>query len=176
MLHFRWVDDNADQTSPDQIIGLDNVTLESTATLVGEAPSVSLTAPIASDSFVAPATINLEAEAADTDGTITKVEFYQGASKLGEDTVAPYQYSWTGVGVGNYSLSARATDNDGNVTVSATTKTPVNATAGSGSLTRNAYLQQAGPTTMTIRWRSSQSVSGRVSFGASPASLNHHGQ
>jgi hypothetical protein len=45
------------------------------------------------------------------------VEFYQGATKLGEAVTAPYRYSWTGVGAGTYVLTARATDNEGAVGV-----------------------------------------------------------
>ena len=136
-------------------------------------PTVALTAPLASDSFIAPATLNLAATASDSNGTIAKVEFYNAATKLGEDSSTPYAFTWSGVSAGIYSLSARATDNEGNVSVSATTSVSVNATAGSGTLTRAAYLQQAAPTTMTIRWRSSQSIAGRVKYGASAASLTN---
>ncbi len=165
---FRWVDDNDYQSSPDQIIGLDNVTLES----IGQIPTVSLVSPLQTDSFVAPGTILIEATASDEDGTVTKVEFLEGANLLGEDTSPPYQFSWSNVAQGTYSLTARVTDNDGNISVSEPVETPVNPTAGSGSLTRAAYVQQAGPTTMTLRWRSSQRIAGRVNFGATPASLN----
>ncbi len=170
-LLLRWVDDNALETSADQIIGLDNVTLVSVGAQIGQPPSVTLTAPIATDPFSAPATIALAATANDSDGTVAKVEFFQGATKLGEVSTAPYTFNWSGAPVGTYSLTARATDNDGNVTVSAATSISVSATAGSGTLTRAAYLQQAAPTTMTIRWRSSQSIAGRVKFGPSAASL-----
>jgi len=167
-LLLRWVDDNASQSSPDQIIGLDNVTLESSDV----APAVSLVSPLITDSFVAPATILIEANASDAGGTIAKVEFLQGSTLLGESTSAPYQYTWPNVPQGTYSLTARATDNNGNITISNAVEVPVNTTPGSGSLTREAYLQQAGATTMTIRWRSSQRIAGRVSFGASPVSLS----
>ncbi len=171
ILLLRWMDDNATQTSPDQVFGLDNVSIVTSGTQVGNAPSVSLTSPLAADPFIAPATVNLAATASDTDGSITKVEFYQGATKVGEDTTSPYTYAWAGVVSGAYDLTARATDNDSNVTGSAVTTITVNPGAGSGTLTRTAYLQQAGPTTMTLRWRSSQSVTGRVRYGPSALSL-----
>ena len=47
-------------------------------------PLVNLTAPLAGTSFVAPAAVNLTADATDPDGSISKVEFYQGVSKLGK--------------------------------------------------------------------------------------------
>jgi|GEM_PF-547730 len=170
-LLLRWVDDNAVATSPDQIIGLDNVTLIATSALLGHAPTVVLTAPTPSDSFNAPATINLAAQAEDSDGTVAKVEFYNGAAKIGEAASEPFSFAWTGVAAGTYSLSARAIDNDGNIAISSAVSVTVNPAPGSGTLTRAAYLQQAGPTTMTLRWRSSQVVAGRVKFGPAADAL-----
>ncbi len=46
------------------------------------------------------------------------------------------------------------------------------APAASGTLTRGPYLQKAASNRMTIRWRSSASVIGRVRFGTTSASLN----
>ncbi|RPD48559.1 glycosyl hydrolase family protein [Hymenobacter sediminis] len=83
------------------------------------APTVSLTSPTASASFTAPATITLTANAADTDGTITKVEFYQGTTLLGTSTASPYTFTWTGAAAGSYSLTAKAYDNAGLSTTSA---------------------------------------------------------
>ena len=77
-------------------------------------PTVSLTAPAAGSSFTAPAAVNITATASDADGTVTKVEFYNGSTKLGEDASSPYAYNWTSVGVGTYTLTAKATDNSGN--------------------------------------------------------------
>ena len=82
-------------------------------------PTVSLTAPAASAVFAAPAAITLTANAADSDGTISKVEFFQGITKLGEDLTAPYSYSWTGVAGDSYSLTAKATDNGNGTATSA---------------------------------------------------------
>jgi hypothetical protein len=82
-------------------------------------PSVSITAPTAGQSFTAPATVPISATASDTDGSVKLVEFFQGTTKLGEDTTAPYSFSWTNVAAGNYSLTARATDNIGATTTSA---------------------------------------------------------
>ena len=87
-------------------------------------PFVALTAPAGSASFIAPATVEITADAADTDGTISKVEFFQGSTKLGEDTETPYEFSWTNVSVGSYVLTAKATDN----LTAATTSAPVNIT------------------------------------------------
>ncbi len=50
--------------------------------------------------------------------------------------------------------------------------TIVAAPASSGTLTRGPYLQKAASNRMTIRWRSSLSVIGRVRFGTTSANLN----
>ena len=84
------------------------------------APSVSLTAPANGASYIAPASITLTANAADADGTIQKVEFFQGGSTLiATLSAAPYTYTWSGVATGSYTLTARATDNAGATTTSA---------------------------------------------------------
>ena len=84
-----------------------------------QSPSVALTTPTNNATFVAPANITLSANATDTDGSIAKVEFFNGSTKLGEATATPYRFVWNAVGAGNYSLSAKATDNLGAATSSA---------------------------------------------------------
>lgn len=73
---------------------------------------------------VAPATVVLNATAADTDGTITSVEFLRDGALLHTALAAPYSYTWNGVQTGSYGITARATDNAGARTLS----TPVNVT------------------------------------------------
>lgn len=77
------------------------------------APSVSILNPAASSTFNAPATISITANATDQDGTISKVEFFNGSTLLGTVLSAPYTYSWTNVPAGTYSITAKATDNNG---------------------------------------------------------------
>lgn len=93
----------------------------------GSAPQVNITAPANNAAFFDNADITIKANATDTDGTIRKVEFFQGTTKLGEDTTSPYEFTWIGVGVGNYSLTAKATDNQGLATTSAAVPVVVNA-------------------------------------------------
>ncbi|MBM4165070.1 MAG: tandem-95 repeat protein, partial [Lentisphaerae bacterium] len=98
-------------------------------------PTCALTAPANGASFTAPASITLTANASDTDGTVAKVEFFNGATKLGEDTTSPYQYDWTGVVAGAYTLTAKATDNGGAVTTSAGVNVTVSGAGGGVSAT-----------------------------------------
>jgi uncharacterized coiled-coil protein SlyX len=81
-------------------------------------PVVDLTAPATGSSFAQGGTINLTATASVQGGTISKVEFYQGTTKLGEDVSSPYQYPWTNVMAGDYTLVAKAFDSYNNVSVS----------------------------------------------------------
>ncbi|MEW6301933.1 MAG: Ig-like domain-containing protein [Verrucomicrobiota bacterium] len=80
-------------------------------------PTIALTAPANGASYTAPAAIDLTASVNANGATINKVQFYQGATLLGEDTTAPYTYSWSNVAAGSYSLSARAVYGAGNDTV-----------------------------------------------------------
>ncbi len=90
------------------------------------APTVTITAPANNSAYTAPATINLAATAADSDGTVTKVEFYQGSTRLATVTAPPYTYAWTNVAGGSYALTAKATDDKGAVTTSAVINVKVN--------------------------------------------------
>jgi Domain of unknown function (DUF1929)/Bacterial Ig domain len=97
-------------------------------------PVVTLTQPTDGATFTPPATVNLAATASDPDGTVTKVEFFSAAAKLGEDTTAPYSFIWSGVAAGTYTLTARATDDLGATTTSAVSTITVN-TAPTASIT-----------------------------------------
>jgi hypothetical protein len=60
----------------------------------------------------------MTAAATDADGTISKVEFYNGTKLLHTEYNGPYSYWWKNVPAGTYSLTAKATDNKGKVTTS----------------------------------------------------------
>ena len=76
------------------------------------APTVTLTAPTGSSSTVG-TPIQVVASAADTDGTIARVEFYNGASPLFTDISSPYTATFTPTAAGSYILSAKAYDDKG---------------------------------------------------------------
>ena len=101
----------------------------SVGTPVNISPTVTLTAPVTGASYTAPSIIPLTATAADSDGTVNKVEFYNGATLLGTALTAPYSYSWSGVAAGSYTLTAMAYDNQGAVTTSVAATVTVAAAA-----------------------------------------------
>jgi chitinase len=95
-----------------------------------KAPSVSLTAPAQGASYAAGSSVTLSANASDSDGSIARVEFFAGSTKVGEDTTAPYSITWKPASGGSYALTARATDNGGASTVSGTISVTI--TGGTG--------------------------------------------
>jgi hypothetical protein len=92
--------------------------------IVDSPPSVSITSPTNGAAFTTPTSFSIDATASDSDGSVTKVEFYDGATKLGEDLSSPYSYQWNSVPAGNHTLTAKATDN----LTGTTTSTAVNIT------------------------------------------------
>lgn len=97
----------------------DSAAVSITVTSPNQVPIVALTAPADGTVVTAPASIELTASASDPDGSVALVEFYNGATKLGQSTSAPYHFTWAWVGAGTYNLTARATDNAGAVASSA---------------------------------------------------------
>jgi hypothetical protein len=81
--------------------------------LTNQAPAVSFAKPVSGDLYLAPATVAITVNATDADGSVSKVEFYNGSTKLGEATSAPYTFTWSSVPIGSYTLTATATDDRG---------------------------------------------------------------
>ena len=75
-------------------------------------PTVSISSPTENQSFAQGTDIIISASASDLDGTISKVEFYDGTIRLGEDTTFPYKYTWVNANVGDHEIKAIVTDND----------------------------------------------------------------
>src|SRR5262249_18631351 len=90
------------------------------------APTVSLTAPHNNAVFATPTNITVAANANDSEGTIAKVEFYQGNSKFAEDTTSPYSVTFTNPSPGFYTLTAIAYDNVGTTATSGPVSITVN--------------------------------------------------
>ncbi len=90
-------------------------------------------------------TVALTATAADSDGTVSSVEFFDGATSLGVDTTAPYSFDWTGGTEGAHVITAKAVDNEGAETTSTgvnVTINPVTPPPGGGALVRQANEAQ----------------------------------
>jgi hypothetical protein len=81
-------------------------------------PTVTLTGPANRTIYKVPATIVMTATAADSDGTIGRVDFFAGTVLVGTATASPYSVTWNNAPLGSYTLTARATDNEGASAVS----------------------------------------------------------
>ncbi|MDF2191562.1 Ig-like domain-containing protein [Paraflavitalea sp. CAU 1676] len=99
-----------------------------------QSPAVSITSPVTGASFTAGNNITINATATDGDGTVSKVEFYKGTEKLGEDATSPYSYTWSNVTSGSYALTAVATDNSLGTATSAIVNITVSNPAGTAWL------------------------------------------
>ncbi|MBF0503303.1 MAG: S8 family serine peptidase, partial [Candidatus Riflebacteria bacterium] len=106
--------------------GNEGVSADQTFNTINTLPTVSLTAPVNNAAFLAGANIQIAADAADTDGGIAKVEFWQGTTKLYDDATAPYAFTWVASATGQYSITAKAVDSSGGERVSAAVAVFVN--------------------------------------------------
>ena len=92
-----------------------------------QAPVATLTSPATGAKFTAPATIALAATATDSDGSVARVDFYNGTTVIATTTTAPYTATWNNVPAGSYTLKATAVDNAGKSGSSATVTVTVSA-------------------------------------------------
>ena len=125
-----------------------------------QAPSVSLSAA-ATGTTGAPMT--LSAAATDSDGSVARVEFFDGVTQLGEDTATPYTWSWIPATTGTHRLTARATDDQGAVTTSAAVNVTVSApgldtTPPTITLTAPANFATGLPSTLTVSATASDNI------------------
>ena len=109
-------------------VATDNLGLSATSSVVSvsvnvfnAAPSVTITNPADNASFRTfggPATVNIQATASDSDGSVTNVQFFDGLASLTNDTTIPFSFS-ASLALGAHTLTATASDNLGATTTSA---------------------------------------------------------
>ncbi|MFL9842789.1 glucuronyl esterase domain-containing protein [Flavobacterium rhizosphaerae] len=73
-------------------------------------PTVFIDSPADYSSYEEPVSVTITASTTDADNNITKVEFYNGEILLGEDTSAPYSFTWEDVTGGTYFIWAKVID------------------------------------------------------------------
>jgi hypothetical protein len=120
-------------------------------------PSVIVTSPANGAAFNSGDNVVIDAEAiinaAGT--TITKVEFFEGGILLGEDTTAPYSYTWASPADGQYVLTAAVTDDVGQSSISG----PVSISIGAASPIVNGGFETGDLTGWTTNHIGSNSTS-----------------
>ncbi|MHB8520673.1 MAG: Ig-like domain-containing protein [Limisphaerales bacterium] len=87
-------------------------------------PSVSISSPSDGAVLSAPFTGSIQAAAADSDGTVTKVDFFANGGLVATATQAPFSVTISNAPAGTYTLTATATDDKG----LSTTSSPVTVT------------------------------------------------
>jgi chitinase len=133
-------------------------------------PTVNITTSPANGSLVPPpANITITANAADSDGTITRVDFYQpnrGNALIGTVTTPPYSITLTNVSTGLYLFTAKATDNYGVATTSSQAGVLVDTppTVSITSPVNNAVFSAPANITITANAANSNSTISVVSF------------
>ncbi|HEU0307461.1 MAG TPA: Ig-like domain-containing protein, partial [Lysobacter sp.] len=95
-------------------------------------PAVTLTAPANGSSVAAGSTVTISASASDSDGSISKVEFFRDTVLIGTDTSVPYSVAWVASTAGSYAIKAVATDNGGLSATSAAASINVTSSGGGG--------------------------------------------
>ncbi|MFH4458342.1 chitinase C-terminal domain-containing protein [Vibrio alginolyticus] len=134
-----------------------------------EVPTVTLTSPSASASVTAGDVVNLAADAADTDGTVSKVEFFVDGVLVGQATSAPYAVSWTAT-EGQHEFSTKAYDDAGAVsTASVVTLTVASAQPGNEAPTVDVALSASsidlgGSVTLTANATDADGTVAKVDF------------
>ncbi|MCF7353016.1 glycosyl hydrolase family 18 protein [Vibrio sp. CK2-1] len=106
--------DNEGAQSTQSTVSLE---VQTSQTDANQAPSVSVA--LSSSSVTLGEVVTLTATAADSDGTVDKVDFYVGGSLVGTVASSPYTLNYTTTQTGSVSVFAKATDNEGATTDSA---------------------------------------------------------
>jgi hypothetical protein len=126
------------------------VTLTTPLTLrINTAPAVTLSAACVAP-CIAPGTVNLTASPTDTDGSISKVEFYDGTTLLSSKTVSPWTYSHTAVTAATHSYTAKAFDNDNASTTSTAQAVTVTAPVPAVALTAACTAPCSAPAAVVL--------------------------
>ncbi|MBW3698030.1 chitinase [Vibrio sp. T187] len=90
-----------------------NITITPASGLIP--PSVSLTSPTGNEQPLAGEVMSLTADASDSDGSISQVDFFVNNQLIASDTSEPFQHNWIAE-AGTHTFKAKATDNDGQST------------------------------------------------------------
>ena len=98
-------------TDASQMAVLENFSALGTGCVSSSASiAVSVTSPTTNANEAAGGNVTLTATASTTSGTITQVQFYEGATLIGTATSSPYTITWKNPAYGSYSITAVATN------------------------------------------------------------------
>jgi hypothetical protein len=90
-----------------------NARLRLVSAAPNQPPTAALVSPLPGSQLTQPAAVSLRANATDADGSVVRIEFYDGAAKLGEVPNSDVTLPVTLTTPGPHQLRARAVDNQG---------------------------------------------------------------
>src|SRR2546422_8618669 len=105
---------------------------------------VNITSPTNGATFTGGMNLQILADASDSDGSVTRVDFYAGNRLIGSATNAPYSVTWSNLPVGQFLLTAKVRDNFGATTTSSAIAVSVVAP------NKPPYLNFTGPVEGTV--------------------------
>jgi hypothetical protein len=73
-------------------------------------PTLAISSPVSNAQFTAGTSIRIVPQIGATTRVITKVEFFNGVTKIGQSTSSPYEFTWQGAPEGTNALTAMLTD------------------------------------------------------------------
>jgi Bacterial Ig domain/Phosphoesterase family/Cadherin-like domain len=112
IMYFRWADDNCVASSPDQMYGIDNISITS---FNPNGPQISFESPTNNENIIPGTAFTVSVNATDNTGTITNVTLYLDGSPVYTFPSAPYILPVPGseLPAGQYTVTAVATDDAG---------------------------------------------------------------
>src|SRR5262249_23189115 len=99
-IHVLYISDSLYDTE------FGNVTLQAAALNTGNRPPfVTITNPSPEATFLVPAMVAVNADASDSDGTVTNVEFFRDGIKFAQTNAPPYLALWSNAPPGRHILT-----------------------------------------------------------------------
>jgi regulation of enolase protein 1 (concanavalin A-like superfamily) len=113
----RWANTAPGANKNDTTILAQSFAVPSSST--NQPPTVSIDSPSDGATYSPGSDITIEASASDSDGSVSRVDFYANGTLIGSSTAVPYSTVWHNPPPATYTLNVIATDNQGAQTKSA---------------------------------------------------------
>jgi plastocyanin len=99
---------------PHQSFGMvGTITVTNASAPTNVPPTITISSPASGKVFAAPADVTVQTTPADSDGTVTNVQFLLGASVLGNKSTQPFSMTASNLAAADYVISAIVSDNQG---------------------------------------------------------------
>ena len=141
--------------------GLPHIVVSST--LTNQFPLVSIIEPVNGSTVRGPGNVLIHVNARDNDGSLVRVDFYEGGNKIGETNARPFDFVWPNAPLGEHTVTAVAIDNLG----ASNSSTPAYFKVANipAQVIRGPYLQNASPTALNLNWRTDTPTDSAVFYG-----------